>query len=186
MPRTSDKRERLLEAAKQLIYQQGFNQTSLADIADASGVPLGNVYYYFRTKDDLVRAVVSDRRQQFQEQFNKLDALPDPKQRLYNLLRALEKNRADVANYGCPVGSLCLELNKEQSSVAPLADDILKDMKIWATRQFAEMGCNKPEDLGVRFIVTLQGASMVANALHNPKIISQQFALLRAWIKELN
>jgi hypothetical protein len=81
---------------------------------------------------------------------------------------------------------LCLELNKEQSPVAPLADDILKAMKVWVTRQFREMGCNKPEPLGVRFIVTLQGASMVANALHKPGIVSQQFDWLRSWVQSIN
>ena len=45
----------LLEAANKLVHQQGFNQTTLADIAKAAQVPLGNVYYYFKTKEDIVR-----------------------------------------------------------------------------------------------------------------------------------
>ena len=186
MPRTSDKREKLLDAATLLIYKQGFNQTSLADIAEESGVPLGNVYYYFKTKDDLVRAVIDDRRQQFRENFVKWDELPDPRERLFSLLKAMEKTRTDVANYGCPIGSLCLELNKKQSRIAPLADNLIKDILKWVTKQFGEMGCNNSQDLGIRFIVTLQGASMVASALHKSKVITQQFEQLRTWIKSIN
>ena len=52
------KRERLIAAACQRVYEQGVEKTTLADIAQAAGVPLGNVYYYFKTKDDIVRAVV--------------------------------------------------------------------------------------------------------------------------------
>ena len=44
------KRERLIAAAAQRIYEQGVEKTTLADIAAAAGVPLGNVYYYFKTK----------------------------------------------------------------------------------------------------------------------------------------
>jgi hypothetical protein len=43
-----DKRSRLLGAAVDLAYQNGFGATSLADIAHEAEVPLGNVYYYFR------------------------------------------------------------------------------------------------------------------------------------------
>ena len=47
----ADKRARLIETAMKLAYQHGFRDTSLADIAEAAHVPLGNVYYYFKTKD---------------------------------------------------------------------------------------------------------------------------------------
>lgn len=51
MPHASDKRVLLLEAAKTLIHKQGYNLTTPADIAKAANVPLGNVYYYFKTKE---------------------------------------------------------------------------------------------------------------------------------------
>ena len=44
MPRKTDKRVRLIEAAKELIHQQGFNLATLADIAQEADVPRGNVY----------------------------------------------------------------------------------------------------------------------------------------------
>ena len=50
-----EKRQRLIETATQVMYQQGTHRTTLADVAQASGVPLGNIYYYFKTKDALVR-----------------------------------------------------------------------------------------------------------------------------------
>ncbi len=45
-----DKRTRLIETATKLAYGRGFRETSLADIAEAARVPVGNVYYYFKTK----------------------------------------------------------------------------------------------------------------------------------------
>jgi AcrR family transcriptional regulator len=50
--------DRLIEAAKARFYQQGVARTTLADIAQQAQVPLGMVYYHFRTKEALVEAVV--------------------------------------------------------------------------------------------------------------------------------
>jgi len=52
------KRERLIAAAAQLLHQQGIERTTLAEIATAADVPAGNVYYYFKTKDDVIAAVI--------------------------------------------------------------------------------------------------------------------------------
>lgn len=46
------KRDRLIRAARRSYYQLGAAQSTLKVIAQEAGVPLGNVYYYFPTKDD--------------------------------------------------------------------------------------------------------------------------------------
>src|SRR5260370_39866591 len=53
-----DKRSRLVSAAVGLAYQNGFEATSLADIAREAKGPLGNVYYYFKTKDEICEAIL--------------------------------------------------------------------------------------------------------------------------------
>src|SRR6266850_429827 len=60
-----DKRTRLSETATKLAYGRGFRETSLADIAEAARVPVGNVYYYFKTKEELAEAVVERRLEEF-------------------------------------------------------------------------------------------------------------------------
>ena len=54
----TDKRSRLIQTAVKLAYLHGFRTTSLADIAEAANVPVGNVYYYFKTKDEIGEAIV--------------------------------------------------------------------------------------------------------------------------------
>src|SRR6266545_2976132 len=61
----TDKRTRLIETAMKLAYKQGFRESSLADIAKAAHVPVGNVYYYFKTKEELGKAVVERRLEEF-------------------------------------------------------------------------------------------------------------------------
>src|SRR5215813_9709717 len=55
------KRERLVASAGDLMHRHGVPATTLAQVAEAPEVPAGNVYYYFKTKDDLIRAVIEDR-----------------------------------------------------------------------------------------------------------------------------
>src|ERR1700737_4000792 len=57
----TDKRSRLIQTAVKLAYRHGFRTTSLADIAEAAKVPVGNVYYYFKTKDEIGEAIVEQR-----------------------------------------------------------------------------------------------------------------------------
>src|SRR5947199_10660538 len=106
------KRDRLIEAAKIMFYQQGVTGTTLADIAQQAEVPLGNIYYHFRTKEALVEAVIQARLQEVQSLFAQLDRHPDPLQRLLGLLAAERESEDWLARYGCPFGSLTEELNK--------------------------------------------------------------------------
>jgi AcrR family transcriptional regulator len=52
------KRDRLIAGARETIHRQGFEATTIADIAQASDVPVSNVYYYFKSKDELVAAAI--------------------------------------------------------------------------------------------------------------------------------
>ena len=54
------KRERLVAAARKMFHEQGVEKTTLAEIAAAAEVPVGNVFYYFKTKDAIVSAVIDD------------------------------------------------------------------------------------------------------------------------------
>lgn len=106
MPRISRKREKLVEATIALIHQNGYRDTSIADIAKASSVPLGNIYYYFKTKDDLVSEAITRRRDLNREWYARLDTLPSPSARLTQFLRDRSVDIDIMTAHGCPVGSL--------------------------------------------------------------------------------
>ena len=52
------KRERLVAGAREVMHRQGVENTTIADVAGAADVPVGNVYYYFKTKDELIDAAI--------------------------------------------------------------------------------------------------------------------------------
>src|SRR5258706_15634862 len=86
MPRTTDKRIRLVNAAKYLIHKQGFSLTTLADIAQEADVPLGNVYYYFKTKDAIGAAVLETRAKELYERLQAWEQQSEISARLISLL----------------------------------------------------------------------------------------------------
>lgn len=49
-------RHRILDAASQVFADKGFHDASIQDVVRASGLSVGAIYTYFRSKDDLVRA----------------------------------------------------------------------------------------------------------------------------------
>jgi len=187
MALSNDKRERLLESANTLIHKQGFHRTTLADIARDADVPLGNVYYYFKTKDDIGQAVVLERRQGMKDQMAQWTAMDDPQQRLLAFLEIPLAMSEVVAEHGCPIGSLCQELKKDPASSAltDSADVLLQDQLEWVTTQFRAMGQAQADVMGLRFIASLQGASLIANATHDPQVLINMADHLRAWVAAL-
>lgn len=185
MPRTSDKRERLVEAAKNLIHRQGFHRTTLADIAEESEVPLGNVYYYFKTKDDICEAVLEERQQKLQETLDDCCKENEPKQNLTVLVNKIIKSSEKIAEYGCIIGSLCQELDKTKSPLRDTADKCLQEQIDWASKQFKEMGYKKANEMGFEFIARLEGIMLVGHALHEPKRIRSQLRTTCKWIESL-
>lgn len=186
MSRASDKRERLLEAGQVLIHRQGFRHTTLADIARESGVPLGNVYYYFRTKDELLDAVAQRLGDEFLERAAALEAAhAEPRARLLAMLDAIAGSGAALAEHGCPVGSLTQELNKDGCGGRQSINRALIVRAEWAAQQLRLLGRADAQELGVTFIAAVQGIILMANAMHDPQVLARQIARVKDWVAQL-
>src|SRR5258706_9602902 len=108
-----DKRSELVRAASRLLHEQGFQRTTLADVAGHAKVPLGNVYYYFKTKEALAEAVIASHEAALRQLFASWnDAHHDPRKGLHRLVQAPLDSADRVLQFGCPHGSLCQELGK--------------------------------------------------------------------------
>src|SRR5579862_4276884 len=87
------KRERLVAAACRVLHEQGVEQTTLADIAQAADVPVGNVYYYFKTKDQLVEAALRSHGDTLSAGLSALERRRTPQARLKGLIRTWVEQR---------------------------------------------------------------------------------------------
>jgi AcrR family transcriptional regulator len=180
-PARPGKRERLVGAACELVYRQGVTRTTLADIAQAADVPVGNVYYYFKTKDEIVAAVVQARAAQIESALAELERRHrGPKARLKGLIRLLGEQADSIAQYGCPHGTLCVELAKQ--TAGPLAAPLMKIPLAWAEQQFRAMGRRDAHDLAVELVSAYQGSAVLASALAKPELMARQTRRLEKWI----
>ncbi|MEW2403720.1 TetR/AcrR family transcriptional regulator [Streptomyces sp. NPDC046862] len=182
----ADKRRRLTAAAAQVLHEQGVERTTLADIAHAADVPVGNVYYYFKTKDELVRAALSEHSTHLGELIGSLDQLPNPRDRLKALIEAWVSRRDTAARYGCPTGTLAVELDKRADGTLDAeAGAVIRRLLDWAGHQFRALGLPDPDDLAVTLVSAYQGMSLLANALRDPDIMTREGARLLHWLDSL-
>jgi len=180
------KRERLVEAARLVLHQQGVERTTLADIAQVADVPAGNVYYYFKTKDDLVQAAIEAHAQDIRLMLASFERPRTPAARLKMFVRALTAERETAARYGCPHGTLCSELDKRDDELARYADQLVQIPIEWAEQQFRAMGRRDARDLAVALIAAYQGISLLTNTLRDPELMTREARRLERWIDTLN
>ncbi|MEW2491259.1 TetR/AcrR family transcriptional regulator [Streptomyces sp. NPDC048411] len=184
--RASGKRRRLTTAAARVLHEQGVERTTLADIARAADVPVGNVYYYFKTKDELVEAALSEHGAHLDELTGRLDQVPDPRDRLKALIKAWVDQRDVAARYGCPTGTLAVELDKRaDGSLDAEAGAVIRRLLDWAGDQFRLLGLPDPDGLAVTLVSAYQGMSLLANALRDPEIMTREGARLLSWLDSL-
>jgi AcrR family transcriptional regulator len=160
-------------------------KTTLADIAAAAEVPLGNVYYYFKTKNDLLRAVVETHLDEASALLTAIEAAHDaPRERLKALFGALAGQGELIARYGCPHGSLCLELDKRADGPG-LAAELMTVPIDWAARQFQAIGRPDARDLAVQVIASYQGTALLTSTLRDPDLMTREALRVAQWIDTL-
>ncbi|MFI0189437.1 TetR/AcrR family transcriptional regulator [Streptomyces sp. NPDC017082] len=182
----SQKRRRLTTAAARVLHRQGVERTTLADIAHEAGVPVGNVYYYFKTKDELVRAALAEHRARLDDLTGTLDRLPDPRERLKGLVTAWIAERDTAARHGSPVGTLATELGKRaDGTLAAEAGAVLRRLLDWTAAQFRALRAPAPDDLALTLISACQGTTLLTHTLQAPALTTHEGERLLHWLETL-
>ena len=92
----------LVQTAARLFYERGYDATSIQDVADELGILKGSVYYYIKSKDDLLFAVIDDHHQMALAHVEACrKSTGDPVERLCMFMRGyatlLDRHRITVA-----------------------------------------------------------------------------------------
>lgn len=184
----SANRQRIVDAADHLFYSRGYNQTSFSDISDETGIPRGNFYYYFKTKEDILAAVVDARLVEFKYMLQACEnSASDPLQRLHALSQFPTLKEAEVLQYGCPIGTLSLELAKEQDSEISQAKitavfDLLKN---WIEEQLKLIGqTTRTEDIAKDLLAKMQGVIIIANVYKDSAFLHRGIKDIQNWLNQ--
>ncbi|WP_342116384.1 TetR/AcrR family transcriptional regulator [Pseudoduganella sp. OTU4001] len=181
----SGTRERIVEAANDLFYQQGFEQTSFTHIAEAVGITRGNFYYHFKSKDEILDAVISARFSATEAMLERWGQVSgNPEGRLCCFAEILVVNCAKIMGYGCPVGTLSTELATLNHPSRRGADEIFSLFRIWLRRQFELAGrSGDADDLAMHLLSRSQGIATLAHAFQDEEFIRKEVKTMREWIK---
>jgi AcrR family transcriptional regulator len=189
----SDTRERLIEAAMELFTLQGYERTGLAQIARQAGAQPGSLYYFFPTKEDLLRATLERRLERLQPEVLApiWERIDDPIERVFGLLAGYRK-MLEVTGFehGCPIGNLVLELSNRHPIVRSLLTDNFEN---WLG---AVQGCFEaardvlpphadPRRLAVFVLTTMEGAVMLARSYRDFEAYDAAVVSLREYVEGL-
>jgi AcrR family transcriptional regulator len=176
--------EVIAAAASRLFQSRGFANTSLQDVAEAVGIPKGNFYYHFRTKDDIVRAVVEHRLGALDAELAALEkGSRDPGKRLVRFVQAMLTHPDAPFALGCPHGSLGLELAKARPDLLSAARPALERLRAWFAEQFRLAGASAgPDRLAMHLLARVQGLLLMAATFRDESFNRRELRELQKWI----
>jgi AcrR family transcriptional regulator len=193
-PSGRSKRQRLEDAAAQLFWSQGYAATSIADLARQADVPVGNVYYYFKSKRDLAEAVADMFVQGSQAALNDIETrLPGgasspqkvARDRVMAFFDMLEKSHMSRAKAGCPIARSITDFAETAPSAASKSTEALTMLTAFLGRELTRAGHPNGMMAAQQSIALWQGAIVLAHGSADPQILmrlcaEQRDALLRA------
>jgi AcrR family transcriptional regulator len=178
MKRGRDRLEALSAAAASLFWQRGFAPTSLADIAAASGVPLGNIYYYFKTKADFARAVADVFVAETEAVLAEIQAEEqEPRRRLVLLVARLSRSLKSRVAHGCPIALCIRDFRLEAPAASDRAAEAFNLLIGFIARELVRTGLRPARALSVarNAVAEWQGGMMLAHALKDAAVLSESF-----------
>ncbi|WP_346898393.1 TetR/AcrR family transcriptional regulator [uncultured Roseibium sp.] len=179
-------REQIVEAADQLFYRQGYEHTSFSDIAGAVKISRGNFYYHFKTKDEILEAVIEQRLRATRQMLDQWEADgATPAERITCFIKILITNQSKIMAYGCPVGTLTSELAKLGHSAQSDAGRLFTLFREWLSEQFAALGRKADADeLAMHLLARSQGVATLANAFHDEAFVTSEVDKMCGWLDD--
>lgn len=176
----------IVACAQALFYARGYAGTSFSDIVAAADVYRGNIYHYFKSKDEILHAVIDRHLDEFRALLAQWDQeCAQPKPRLIQFVKMIVERKNEVIQYGCPIGSLNTELAKNQREMQQFSRALFDLFRDWLAVQFVALGYAKDaQSLALHLLGRAQGISVVAHVYGDAKLLQREVAALAAWVDE--
>jgi TetR/AcrR family transcriptional regulator, transcriptional repressor for nem operon len=177
-------RDQIVEAADELFYRRGYEHTSFADIADVVKISRGNFYYHFKSKDEILDAVIRLRLTNTKRMLEQWESDgKQPADRIRSFIHILIANQGKIMRYGCPVGTLCAELAKLNHGSQAEAKKLFTLFRVWLRRQFARLGRGADADaLAMHLLARSQGVAALANAFRDETFVKEEVEKMCDWL----
>jgi len=165
----SKTRPQIVDVADRLFCEQEHEATSVADIAKDVGLSRGNFYHHFKTKDEILNAVIERRIVTTRAMSDSWEQdAGSPEDRMCSFARTLIVNRTKIMAHGCPVGTLCNELARLDHAAKDDTARLFAVFRDWLARQFIALGREADEEaLALHILMRSQGVAALATAFRD-------------------
>ena len=182
-----DTRTRILIAAMELFWEKGYGSTSMADILGRSKVNSGSLYHFFPGKQDLLLAVLDTYHGGIHDMLlaPAWAGIEDPIEKIFALLARYRDSIVQTdCTYGCPIGSLALEIHEPDP---PVRERLAANFTAWTDaveRCLTEAESRVPARIDRRalaefVLTTMEGAVMLARTYRSVGYFDRAIAELR-------
>lgn len=186
-------RDRIVYSAMMLFARKGFASTSVADILVDAGVNAGSLYHFFPGKQDVLLAVLDAYKHGIHPMLLEpaWRDVPDPIDRVFALLERYRRHLVrSECTYGCPIGSLALELHEPDPPVRAL---LAANFDRWISAIetcFIDAGDRLPNDidrraLAVFALTTMEGGVMLSRTDRSLAPFDDAVRMLRHYVDRL-
>jgi AcrR family transcriptional regulator len=174
MAQRSDTKQRMVQAARQLIRERGYHATAISDVLERSGAPRGSVYFHFPGGKPQLAVQAADAHAHEQVQFiDRAAEQADSAAGLIEVYLDLAREGMVDSDYarGCGIAPLVTEAAQEES--AELGDASRRGIAVMADRlafHFVEFGLDGASArlLADAVAAGVEGALVTARALRSP------------------
>ncbi len=186
-------RDRLVEAARQLFLVKGYEATGIAEILRETGINSGSLYYFFKTKEALLVAVLD----RYVELLDPMVIEPafattdDPIERIFVVMEGYRQMLiVTECRQGCPIGNLALEMSEKSDAVR---EKIALNFKNWrnAIQTCLDEAFDRVEprvdcaQLSSFVLTVMEGAVMQARAYRSIEPFDDAISVLRRHVEGL-
>ncbi|MGW3286334.1 TetR/AcrR family transcriptional regulator [Streptomyces sp. NPDC001002] len=190
MTRRTDSRQRMVEAARQLIRERGYHGTAVSDVVKRSAAPRGSVYYHFPEGKVQMAAEAAD--SHAREQVEMINQLAGSASSAEDLVRAyFDRAREGMVGSGyqrgCAVAPLVIEAGEEAEELDAAGRRALAAMIDGMAFQLIVLGVGNAaaRELAHTVIAALEGALVTSRALRSPEPFDAVQAVLAKRARDL-
>lgn len=162
------KRDELVQKALKVFYRNGFQATGMDMLVAETGISKTSMYKHFRTKEDLILAVLRLRDEQFRNWlYRRMEELANsPRQQLIAMFDALEEWFSEPGYKGCMFIKASSEYQDASHLIHRQSADHKRMLEGHITALAEKAGLTKPDALARQLLLLKEGAIVTAHLGH--------------------
>jgi TetR/AcrR family transcriptional repressor of nem operon len=188
----SGAKEKLVDAARQLMLSKGYAATTVDEICEEAGLSKGSFYHFFSTKEEIGLAALESFHQRGQKRLSEgpFTSVVDPVERVFSFIDHTESVSKDLWSEGCLLGTFAVDLAETNPAirkrVSELFDKSIGNMaKVFEPIASKKKNGPTAQELAEHFISLLEGAIVLGKAYNDVKRIPESIQEFKRYLQIL-